>query len=448
MGADRLIGRRLGGFEIVDALGHGGFATVYRARQVRLGRDVALKVLDPVLARTGDIARRFEREGWAAAGLDHPAIVPVYEAGEEDGHWYLAMRLIDGMSLAEHLATRVPLTARETVALLTSVAAALDHAHERGLLHRDVKPANIMLEGERVFLGDFGIAATAQSVGNYTVGAIGTGSYMAPEQARPDEGAQVASDLYSLGCVAFECITGGVPFAAPDLVSLLYAHAHDPVPSTGDANLDAFFARALAKDPAGRFPTGASFIAGLELVAAAEPAPVTRAAPRSGSPSRVALAAAAVGVVVLLAGAGSRLLGGGGSARAASASGPATVIDPSGSRFKLRPGWKVTSTVKRGLDTSTSIAAGELIAVTVDSFGGITQGVSAFAASRSDVACPADRQTSSSFGDGAVTAVTCTEGGAVTYYAGSGARIVRVHVATGVPARDRNAFVTSFELPT
>src|SRR5437660_1305620 len=101
MGDDRLLGRRLGGFEVVEIVGRGGFATVYRARQLRLGRDVALKVLDPMLARDPDAARRFDREGWAAAGLDHPGIVPVYEAGEEDGVWYLAMRLVGGHSLAD-----------------------------------------------------------------------------------------------------------------------------------------------------------------------------------------------------------------------------------------------------------------------------------------------------------------------------------------------------------
>src|SRR5436189_3519971 len=104
MAEDRLLGRCLGGFEVADVLGRGGFATVYRARQVRLARDVALKVLDPMLARDPDAARRFEREGWAAAGLDHPAIVPVFEAGEEDGVFYLAMRLVRGSSLADELA--------------------------------------------------------------------------------------------------------------------------------------------------------------------------------------------------------------------------------------------------------------------------------------------------------------------------------------------------------
>src|SRR5438270_5136317 len=128
MGEDRLIGRRLGGFEVVEVLGRGGFATVYRATQLRLGRDVALKVLDPMLARDVDGARRFDREGHAAAGLDHPCIVPVFEAGEEDGIWYLAMRLVRGRSLAEELAAVGPPTPERTLAVVGAVAAALDHA--------------------------------------------------------------------------------------------------------------------------------------------------------------------------------------------------------------------------------------------------------------------------------------------------------------------------------
>ena len=265
MAEDRLVGRRLGGFEVLDVLGQGGFATVYRARQVRLGRDVALKVLDPLLARNADAARRFDREGWAAAGLDHPGIVPVYEAGEEDGVWFLAMRLVDGHSLAEELPGGTPLPAARTVAVIRAVGDALDHAHGRGVLHRDVKPANILVEGDRFWLSDFGIAATAQQVGLYTAGALGTVAYMAPEQARPGE-ADYRADLYSLGCVAFECLTGQLPFEGSTLAEILYAHAHEPVPPLDNPALDQFFARALAKEPGSRFQSGAELADALEAV--------------------------------------------------------------------------------------------------------------------------------------------------------------------------------------
>ena len=276
MASDGLVGRRLGGFEIIEPLGHGGFATVYRARQVRLGRDVALKVLDPLLARNADAARRFEREGLAAAGLDHPCVVPVYEAGEEHGMWYLAMRLVEGSSLADELSGSVPAPDR-VVAIVQAVGAALDHAHGRGVLHRDVKPANILVDDNGIWLADFGIAATAQQAGLYTLGPIGTLQYMAPEQARPGEGDH-RSDLYSLGCVAYECLTSSPPFVRPDLAGLLYAHAHDPVPTAGNDALDAFFARALAKDPADRFRSGADLAVALAAALGVD-APATPATP-------------------------------------------------------------------------------------------------------------------------------------------------------------------------
>jgi serine/threonine-protein kinase len=304
MGDDRLIGRRLGGFEVEEVVGRGGFATVYRARQVRLGRDVALKVLDPMLARNADAARRFDREGWAAAGLDHPGIVPVYEAGEEDGIWYLAMRLVAGHPLSDELAGADLLPPERTLAVVRAVGEALDHAHSRGVLHRDVKPANILVEDDRVWLSDFGIAATAQQAGVYTAGALGTAAYMAPEQARPGE-ADFRADLYALGCLAYECVTGHPPFADFGLAGTIHAHAHEPVPSTGDPALDGFFARALAKPPDARFQSGAELADALDAVIA-RPGPPTRKhrgpRPRRGRVLALgALAGAVAAVVALLA---------------------------------------------------------------------------------------------------------------------------------------------------
>jgi serine/threonine-protein kinase len=277
-----LQGRRLGGFLLGEPLGHGGFATVYRARQLRLDRDVAVKVLDAELARNPDAARRFEREGRAAAALDHPHIVPVFEAGEEDGLVYLAMRYVAGATLGDLLERRSPLPPADVVRIVQPLAAALDHAHAHDLVHRDVKPGNVLLEPRTdgtdwVWLADFGIAATTRDVGRYTAGTIGTAWYMAPEQA---EGKEIdgRADLYSLGCVAFECLTGTVPYPRDDLLASLMAHVNAPIPVTGDATLDTFFAEALAKDPADRPPSGAAFV---QALAAAVGVPAPSGAPAS-----------------------------------------------------------------------------------------------------------------------------------------------------------------------
>jgi ABC-type transport system substrate-binding protein len=257
-----LAGRRLGGFQLRERLGRGGFATVWRADQLRLDREVAVKVLDADVARNPDAARRFEREGRAAASLDHPNIVPVYEAGDEDGIVYLAMRLVDGPSLEEVLASEGHLNDDQLAWLVEPLAAALDHSHQRGLVHRDVKPSNILIDDDNVWLSDFGIAATTRDAGRYTTGTIGTAAYMAPEQAQQgDIGGQ--ADLYSLGCVVFECVTGHLPFDRDDLVAMLMAHVNDPVPPCGRPELDGFFQRAMAKDPAERFESGAAFVASL-----------------------------------------------------------------------------------------------------------------------------------------------------------------------------------------
>ena len=258
-------GRQVGGFELLEPLASGGFATVYRARQVRLDREVAVKVLDPALARIPEIAARFEREGRASASLDHPNVVAVYEAGEHDGLVYLAMRLVDGETLDDVLLREGTLRLSRTAKLLAPVADALDHAHGRGLIHRDVKPSNIFIDADRVWLGDFGIAATADQVGKYTTGALGTAHYMAPEQAS-GESVDGRVDVYALGCVAFRCLVGRPPHDRGDLVATLVAHVSDPVPTTGHAALDRFFSMALAKDPSERFARATDLVASLRSV--------------------------------------------------------------------------------------------------------------------------------------------------------------------------------------
>ncbi|MEM9035658.1 MAG: ABC transporter substrate-binding protein [Actinomycetota bacterium] len=259
MAGEDLTGRRLGGFELIEPLGEGSFGSVWRARQLRLDRDVAVKILDPLVARDPNAARRFEREGRAAASLDHPSIVPVYEAGDDDGLYFLAMRLVDGGTLADVMTSAGPMTVDDTADLLAPIGSALDAAHATGLIHRDVKPANIIIEDGRPFLTDFGIAASARELGRYTTGSIGTAEYMAPEQGRGDA-VDHRADLYALGCVAFHALTGATPFARDDMVSTLMAHATEDVPTSGDEGFDAFFARALAKEPDDRFDSAAELI--------------------------------------------------------------------------------------------------------------------------------------------------------------------------------------------
>lgn len=259
---DPLLGERLGGFEISALIGRGAFATVYRARQIRLGREVAVKVLDPLVARDPGAARRFEEEAKRAAGLDHPSIVPVYDAGEQQGRFYLAMRFINGWSLADELRETPRLAPARLLEITAALTSALDHAHEHGIVHRDVKPDNVLLEPSRVWLADFGIAATVETVGQYTTGTLGTAQYMAPEQAQPGP-IDGRADLYGLGCVIYECWTGSPPFEGASLAAVLLAHAQDPAPSTGSESMDAFMRRALAKAPEDRYATGGELLEAL-----------------------------------------------------------------------------------------------------------------------------------------------------------------------------------------
>ena len=266
------IGRTLGRYKIGPVVGRGGFATVYRAVDGQLERQVALKVVDPNAHHNPTVARRFVREGQTAASLDHPAVVPVYDAGEQDGVLWLAMRLIEGGSLDDALRAGRRLTADQIVAVVRRIGDALDHAHARDLVHRDVKPSNILLEDNdpyRAWLADFGIASTTRSAGLYTTGALGTAAYMAPEQSRP-AGAGPPADIYSLACVAYEMVMGRRPFPGEDYVALLLAHANEPVPVTGRAAFDALMARALAKDPGARPPSGAALARELQAALVAD----------------------------------------------------------------------------------------------------------------------------------------------------------------------------------
>ena len=224
-GSDLPRSARIGDFVVDTPLGHGGMGVVYRAHQVGVDRPVALKVSHPTSTRSPDFVRRFRREAATMRDLEHPAILPVYAAGVADGVMYLAMRLVSGASLAE-LMSRGRLDRPRAVAVLEAVADALDYAHSRGVLHRDVKPANILVdEAGRPYLADFGIARTVSGGHTQTGQYVGTPRYMAPEQGMGGGGSGPRADVYSLACVAFEVLTGSPPFADKDTVPLLIAHA-------------------------------------------------------------------------------------------------------------------------------------------------------------------------------------------------------------------------------
>ncbi len=321
MPSEDLRGRRLGGFELDELLGEGAFGSVWRAQQLRLERDVAVKVLDPSLARDPAAARRFEREGRSAAALDHPSIVPVYEAGDEDGFYYLAMRLVDGQTLEQRLERGETMSRAATAEILRPIAAALDHAHAAGFVHRDVKPSNILLEGSQVYLSDFGIAALTSELGRYTTGSLGTAEYMAPEQARGEE-LDHRADLYALGCVAYRAITGTSPFDRGDLLSTMLAQTTDAHPPTGDPSLDAVFDRALAKPADERFESASAFVTALAGTAETDTTPE---GPAAGGRRRLAWIAGAAAAILAIGIAAVVLGGGDGDDTAAPASTDATV---------------------------------------------------------------------------------------------------------------------------
>jgi len=262
------VGAQIGAYRIESYVDRGGMASVYEATDLRLDRRVALKVLAQELSEESDFRERFVRESRFAASLDHPNIVPIYDAGESDGHLYIAMRYVRGSDLATVLREKGPFDPAHALAILGPVADALDTAHAAGLVHRDVKPANILLTSaagrdrfEHVYLTDFGLTKRTSALSKLTVTGhfIGTMAYVSPEQIR-GEPLNALSDLYALGCVAYECFTGVPPFVRDDQAALLWAHLNDqPTPlSHYRSNLlaaDPVVARALAKNPSDRYQT-------------------------------------------------------------------------------------------------------------------------------------------------------------------------------------------------
>jgi serine/threonine-protein kinase len=254
------IGTQVAGFRIESVLGRGGMSVVYVAEQVRLGRKVALKVLTTELAWDEQFRERFVRESQIAAAIDHPNIIPIYDAGEDDGLLYIAMRFVQGPDLKDVL-KRGSLGVGRTIFLVEQIASALDAAHAHSLVHRDVKPGNILLEEstDHAYLTDFGVAKQTTARGLTSTGHfLGTVEYAAPEQI---EGGLVdaRTDVYALGCVLYECLTSSPPFAHGTEHAVLHAHLVDPPPSVTRLRpelphaFDGVIATALAKDPAERY---------------------------------------------------------------------------------------------------------------------------------------------------------------------------------------------------
>jgi serine/threonine protein kinase len=270
MADDALTGSELGDYRIVRTLGRGGMGVVYEAEDLALRRPVALKVLAPAYIEDPTARTRFQREIDHAVAIEHPHVVPVYAAGFEPPHFYIAMRLIRGADLARHIRERGALEPDRGLRLLGQIASALHAVHASGRVHRDVKPHNVLVWGlgeddEHAFLTDFGIAkALSESHGLTGMGAVGTPAYMAPEICLGRD-ASPASDQYSLGCLAFELLTGESPYDA-DGVSFADAHiGQEPknlrqlLPGA-DPDLAAAIARALAKNPADRHADVREFV--------------------------------------------------------------------------------------------------------------------------------------------------------------------------------------------
>lgn len=314
---DALIGAQLGQYRIVELIGRGGMASVYKAHQGALRRFVAIKVLPTYFANDPDFSERFRREALAVAQLEHPNILPIYDFGEERGTAYIVMPLVSGGTLRDRIGP--PCSAEWSLGVCEQVARALDHAHARNVVHRDVKPANVLLAHEDwAMLADFGIARIIGASTALTRSGIGVGTpeYLSPEQGQglPVDG---RSDVYSLGVMFYEMVTGHVPYEAETPIAVVYKQVNDPVPTLrqlwpeAPASLEEVLQRGLAKRPEDRFGTAGEFVAALRaavgpgagaLPQEASPVPVdgrntSRSAPSRWKRPAVAIAVAAAFLV-------------------------------------------------------------------------------------------------------------------------------------------------------
>jgi Protein kinase domain/HEAT repeats len=290
-------GSTVGPYRIVGPLGRGGMASVFKAYEPALDRYVALKVLPREFLHDPDFAERFRREAKAIAKLEHPNIVPIYnhDIDEAEGIPWMALRLVPGGSLAQLLKSELrPIPLGRTVEILGGVAEALDHAHAKGFVHRDVKPQNVLLdEGGRVYLADFGIAKMVESSGGLTATGMitGTPQYMAPEQAMARK-VGPAADVYALGIVAYEMLAGHVPFSADTPVAVLMKQVQEPLPLPPPEKVPEPILRAIlkctAKAPEDRWPSAGAFVHSLEAALEARTLPVAADVPTIAVPAPAA----------------------------------------------------------------------------------------------------------------------------------------------------------------
>jgi tRNA A-37 threonylcarbamoyl transferase component Bud32/CheY-like chemotaxis protein len=271
---DPHLGTVVAGYRIEERIGRGGMGLVYRAEHLNLRRRAAIKIIAPDLAEAAGFRERFNREARIAAALQHANIVTVYDAGEADGLLYLAMQYIEGSDLFSVLRSQGRLRPYRALDVCRQVAAALDSAHAQGLIHRDVKPANVLIEGRTAFLTDFGLTKRIEGTQTQLTQAgdvVGTIHYVAPEQI---EGGRVdaRTDIYSLGCLVYHCLSGELPFARDTDVAVIYAHLSDEPPRLTSvrpelpAGLDAVIAKALEKAPERRFQTCADLMSAARAV--------------------------------------------------------------------------------------------------------------------------------------------------------------------------------------
>lgn len=350
----RDIGTDFVGYRIEQLIGRGGMGVVYRAYDLRLKRVVALKLVAPELALDDRFRARFARESELAMSLEHPNVVPIYDAGDVDGRLYLAMRYVEGSDLRALLRAEGPLDTTRALAIVRQVGSALDAAHARGLVHRDVKPSNVLLDRtDHVYLADLGLTRRFAEDGP-TGGeerSLGTPAYLAPEQIESGS-ADGRADIYSLGCLLYECLTGKPPFAGLSRLAVAWAHLEQDPPSARGSNpdlpqaIDPVIAKAMAKAPEDRYPTCETLVAAATGALGFEEAPTSRR-------RRQLLLAAAVIVALVAAAVTAALV-----SRGTDASEPPPRVRPN-TVVRIDPASDVISDViPVGVDPSASVVGG------------------------------------------------------------------------------------------
>ena len=356
-------GSEFAGYRIESVLGRGGMGVVYLAEHLGLGRKVALKVLAPDLAEDERFRERFVRESRLAASLEHPNVVPIHEAGDVDGVLYIAMRYVEGTDLRALLHQDGALEPQRAAAIVGQVAGALDAAHERGLVHRDVKPANVLIakamgstSSEHAYLSDFGLTKRTSSDSGLTGTGqfVGSLDYAAPEQFE-GKPLDARTDVYSLGCLLYECLTGQPPFRRDSDATVMYAHLMEQAPTPSSVRpelpkaIDPVVARAMAKKPAERYESAGGFAADVRRALSSSDAAGIGGPPVGRRRRTIIGAVAALGVVIVAVVALS-LSGGGSDAPGGQTGSPSTAVGPPiGSVVEIDPSTSTIASTLSGL---------------------------------------------------------------------------------------------------